>query len=102
MGMVERGIRFLQGDSLMPAQKTLFTPKVASFFAGIGGFDLGLERAGFDSAFQCELNPFCQAILARHWPDVKKAIDINDVNSQDVPFCDVWAGGVPVPRRIFG
>ena len=37
--------------------------RAASLFSGIGGFDLGLERAGFDITFQCELNKFCRAIL---------------------------------------
>ena len=41
--------------------------RVSSFFAGIGGFDLGLERAGMNVVFQCELDPFCQQILKRLW-----------------------------------
>jgi hypothetical protein len=37
--------------------------KAASLFTGIGGFDIGLERAGFDIIFQCEINKFCRSIL---------------------------------------
>jgi site-specific DNA-cytosine methylase len=39
--------------------------RVSSFFAGIGGFDLGFERAGMNVVFQCELDPFCQQIPLR-------------------------------------
>ncbi|MFB2977113.1 DNA cytosine methyltransferase [Microseira sp. BLCC-F43] len=44
--------------------------RVASFFTGIGGFDLGFERSGMKVVFQCEIDPFCQKILKRHWPCV--------------------------------
>jgi len=70
-------------------------PTFASFFAGIGGFDLGLERAGLTSAFQCELNPFCNLILERHWPNVPRFSDIKEVGVADVPHADVWTGGFP-------
>ena len=39
--------------------------KVASFFSGIGGFDLGLENAGMEVVFQCEINAFCQKVLKK-------------------------------------
>src|SRR5881628_3266051 len=43
---------------------------VGSLFAVIGGFDLGLERAGMQVLWQCEQDEFCRAVLARHWPGV--------------------------------
>jgi len=70
-------------------------PSVASFFSGIGGFDLAFERAGFDITMQCEIDPFCNAILAKHWPMVKKFHDIREVQYADVPSSDVWVGGFP-------
>lgn len=68
----------------------------ASFFAGIGGFDLGFERAGMTSAWQCEINEFCTDILEQHWPELPRASDICEVESNDIPSdADVWAGGFP-------
>ncbi len=51
-----------------------------SLFAGIGGIDLGLERAGWDCRFQVEWDAFCQRVLARHWPDVPRFGDIHEVH----------------------
>ena len=69
--------------------------RVASFFSGIGGIDLGLERAGMDVAFQCEILTFGQSILKKHWPGVKLASDITKVVGSDIPDVDVFAGGFP-------
>jgi len=68
---------------------------VASFFAGIGGFDLGFERAGMRTVWQCEIKDFCQDVLKHHWPDVPKATDIREVKASDIPEATVWAGGFP-------
>jgi DNA (cytosine-5)-methyltransferase 1 len=43
---------------------------VGSLFAGIGGFDLGFERAGMRTLWFCEQNDYCRRVLARHWPGV--------------------------------
>ena len=69
--------------------------RVASFFSGIGGIDLGLEQAGMDVAFQCEILTFGQSILKKHWPGVKLASDITKVVGADIPEVDVFAGGFP-------
>jgi len=42
-------------------------PTFGSLFAGIGGIDLGLERAGWDCRFQVEWDPYCQHVLEHHW-----------------------------------
>lgn len=66
-----------------------------SFFAGIGGFDLALEREGFRAAGQCEIDKFCQAVLSTHWPDVPMFKDITKIDAADLPDADVWCGGFP-------
>lgn len=71
------------------------THTVASFFSGIGGFDIGFERAGFRVTMQCEVNPFCNDILTKHWPDVPRFVDIKEVKSAEIPSSDVWVGGFP-------
>src|SRR6266851_2683499 len=69
--------------------------RFASFFAGIGGFDLGFQRAGMIPAFHCEIDPFCQRILKKHWPEVPLHDDITTLKPADIPEADLWAGGWP-------
>jgi DNA (cytosine-5)-methyltransferase 1 len=72
---------------------------VLSLFAGIGGLDLGLERAGMTVVGQVEIDPFCQAVLARHWPKVPRHDDVHTTpdwwKSQPRPAVHVIAGGFP-------
>lgn len=70
-------------------------PKVASFFTGIGGFDIGFEQAGFDVNFQCEINAFCKSVLKHHWPKIPCATDITSLEPGSVPDAEVWCGGFP-------
>lgn len=69
--------------------------KVASFFSGIGGIDLGLEQVGMEVEFQCEILSFGQSVLKKHWPGVILKSDITNVTSSDIPDVDVFAGGFP-------
>lgn len=69
--------------------------RVASFFAGIGGFDLGFQNAGIMPVFHCEIDPYCQKILKRHWPEVPLHDDITTLKAKDIPKADIWAGGWP-------
>lgn len=66
-----------------------------SLFAGIGGFDLGLERAGLRCKWQVENDPTCVAVLTKHWPGVKKYGDITKVNFKKVEKVQVICGGFP-------
>lgn len=53
-----------------------FAPKVAGFFAGIGGIELGLERAGFQTDFLCENDPAAAMVLKKHFPKATLKGDI--------------------------
>ena len=50
--------------------------RFGELFAGIGGFSLGLERAGMKCAWQVEIDPYARAVLNKHWPDVPKHDDV--------------------------
>jgi DNA (cytosine-5)-methyltransferase 1 len=66
-----------------------------SLFAGIGGMDLGLERAGMECRWQVEIDPFCQKVLTKHWPEVPKYGDIRKLNGSELERVDCIAGGFP-------
>lgn len=68
---------------------------LSSFFAGIGGFDVAFERAGFQVTFQCEKDKFCQSVLQRHWPNVKLHSDISLLTAPEIPKSQVWTAGFP-------
>lgn len=67
---------------------------VGSLFAGIGGFDLGLERAGMEVKWQVEIDPFCGEVLSKLWPLSERFEDVRTVGSELEPV-DVIAGGFP-------
>jgi len=69
--------------------------KVASFFTGIGGFDLGFENVGMEVVFQCEINKFCHKVLKKHWPKCPLSTDIKTVSPEKIPTSNVWCGGFP-------
>jgi len=50
--------------------------KVGSLFSGIGGFDLGLERAGMEVVWQVEIDDYCNQVLEKHWPTIGKHRDV--------------------------
>lgn len=75
------------------------TMKVLDLFSGIGGFSLGLERAGFKTVAFCEIEPFCRKVLKKHWPDVPIYEDVRELNANmlknDGIAVDVICGGFP-------
>lgn len=69
--------------------------RTLSLFSGIGGMDLGLERAGFQIVAQCEQDPFCRAVLAKHWPGVPCFDDVRTIDPASVGPVDCVCGGFP-------
>jgi DNA (cytosine-5)-methyltransferase 1 len=76
---------------------------VLDLFSGIGGFSLGLERAGMRTVAFCEIDPFCQQVLAKHWPAVPCYEDVRSLTAERVAanaatgdiHIDVICGGFP-------
>ena len=66
-----------------------------SLFSGIGGIDLGLQRAGMTPAWHSEIEPYACRVLAKHWPDVPNLGDIRDIDWTRVAEVDLVAGGYP-------
>jgi len=71
------------------------TLTVGSLFSGIGGIDLGLERAGMNVLWHSEINPYACRVLKKHWPHVSNIGNITEVDWSNIPYVDVIAGGYP-------
>lgn len=82
-----------KGHVLCPVSQNM---KVLDLFSGIGGFTLGLERAGMETIAFCEIDPFCQKVLKKHWPATPVFHDIRQLTANDLPEQpDVICGGYP-------
>lgn len=66
-----------------------------SLFAGVGGFDLGFERAGFECRWQVEIDNYATKILEKHWPKVHRERDIRECNASNLGRVDCIIGGFP-------
>ena len=66
-------------------------------FSGIGGMALGLQRTGgFQTIGFCEIDPFCQKVLRKHWPDVPIHEDVRSINADGFRgTVDIITGGFP-------
>ena len=70
--------------------------KILDLFSGIGGFSLGLESTGhFETAAFCEIEPYCQKVLKKHWPNVPIFDDIRKLKGKDIGAIDIITGGYP-------
>ena len=70
-------------------------PTFGSLFAGIGGFDLGFERAGFKCKWQVEIDDYATKVLEKHWPKVHRERDIRQCGSSNLERVDCIIGGFP-------
>lgn len=74
--------------------------KVLDLFSGIGGFSLGLERAGMTTVAFCEIEPYAQAVLRKHWPGVPIYEDVRTLTAErlradGIDTVDLVCGGFP-------
>jgi DNA (cytosine-5)-methyltransferase 1 len=69
--------------------------KFISLFAGVGGFDLGMELAGHECVAQVEWDKNAAGVLKRRWPDVPLFCDVSRVSGEDLPDCDFLTYGFP-------
>lgn len=73
--------------------------RIGSLFSGVGWLELGLEWVGLGTVvFQCESDPFCREVLARHWPDVPKFDDVRKLGKEvlgELAAVDLICGGFP-------
>lgn len=84
----------------IPTRRRWFDPTrspmtLGSLFSGIGGIDLGFHRAGFEIAWQVEIDRQASSVLARHWPDVPRFEDVRKVGKKQLSPVDVIAFGSP-------
>jgi DNA (cytosine-5)-methyltransferase 1 len=73
--------------------------QLLDLFSGIGGFSLGLERAGFKTVAFCEIEPFCRDVLRKHWPNVPIYEDVKGLTAERLRAVgievDAICGGFP-------
>ena len=73
--------------------------KVLDLFAGIGGFTIGFEKAGFETVAFCEIEPYAQKVLRKNWPEVPIYDDVRTITAErlvsDGIRVDVITGGFP-------
>jgi len=90
-----------RGGSAMGAK--VMKLRTLSLFSGIGGFDLGAEMTGrFEIVAFCEINPFCRAVLAKHWREVPCFHDVTKLTKDQIngPI-DAICAGFPCQDLIF-
>jgi len=81
--------------------------KVLDLFSGIGGFSIGLEKAGFETVAFCEIEEYPRAVLKRHWPDIPIYRDVRELTGEQLKadgiIPDVIVGGYPcMPFSLAG
>jgi DNA (cytosine-5)-methyltransferase 1 len=75
--------------------------RVLDLFSGIGGFSLGLERAGMQTVAFCEIDKTAQQVLRKHWSDVPIFDDVKTLKGEQLGTIDVICGGFPCQDLSF-
>lgn len=70
-----------------------------SLFSGMGAGDVGLDRAGMECAGQVENDRHALLVLERHWPGMKRVLNVQDVRGDEFGHIDLIIGGDPCPFR---
>lgn len=66
-----------------------------SLFSGVGGFDLGADKAGIETIWQCEIDNKATSVLKKHWPNVKRYGDVLEVKGNEIEPVDIISFGSP-------
>jgi DNA (cytosine-5)-methyltransferase 1 len=66
-----------------------------SLFAGIGGLDLGLERAGMKCLWRVEKDDYATSVLEKRWPGIARYRDVRDCGAGNLEAVDLICGGFP-------
>lgn len=69
--------------------------RVASFFAGVGGIDLGFEKAGFKTIYANEFDDYAADTFELNFNIEVDRRDIHSVKTTEIPDFDVMIGGFP-------
>ena len=69
--------------------------KFIELFAGIGGFRLGLERAGHECVWSNEIVEKARSIYEHNFKDIPDGRDIRTIQPDEIPDCDLLVGGFP-------
>ena len=92
---MHRRVRSSVSETIQNVEQKMI--RIGSLFSGIGGFELGLERAIPNSTtlWQVEQDKFCQRILQKHWPNATIYNDVKNINKHNVAPIDILCGGFP-------
>ena len=66
-----------------------------SLFSGIDGFDSGFELAGMECIGKAEQDRWCNAVSRFHSPNIKRVLDVKEINRSTFPIPDLICAGVP-------
>jgi DNA-cytosine methyltransferase len=66
-----------------------------SLFSGVGGIDAGLDWAGYETAWQVEIDPYARKVLEKHWPGVQRFEDVRGCGKHNLEPVEILSGGFP-------